>query len=96
MPKTSCDRCSFYAHSPFLVCAVHPYGPPSNPCPDFESADLWQPENIEDFGEQQMGDLWWHPLFTGRCPECHYNFSRLKLPPLHWHCPVCGWEDDTF
>jgi rubredoxin len=38
----------------------------------------------------------WHPLFTGRCPVCHKPFSRLKLPPLHWRCSSCGWEDDTF
>ncbi|MFN3926731.1 MAG: hypothetical protein ACK4QL_05285 [Pseudanabaenaceae cyanobacterium] len=91
-----CNNCDFYAHSPFLVCALHPAGPETVPCPDFESAELWQPECPEDFLDQQLGDFFWHPLFTGRCPECGTPFSRLKLPPLHWVCRSCGWEDDTF
>lgn len=33
-----CDRCRFYAHSPHLVCALHPAGPAVHACPDFEPA----------------------------------------------------------
>jgi hypothetical protein len=87
-----CDGCDFFAHSPLLVCALHPCGPASLPCADFESADLWQTEVVEDFAG--LEDLAWHPLFTGVCPECRSPFSRLKLPPLHWVCRVCGWEDE--
>ncbi len=96
MQGYQCDRCDFFAHSPYLVCALHPKGPLEHPCRDFESAELWQTELPEDFCDQHMEDFLWHPLFTGRCPECHYSFSRMKLPPLVWRCPVCGWEDDTF
>lgn len=31
-----CRTCRFNAHSPYLVCAVHPAGPEVNPCPDYE------------------------------------------------------------
>ena len=89
-----CERCRFYAHSHFLVCALHPDGVGTNSCPDFESAELWEPEDINAYQVLQEYD--WHPLFTGRCPVCHRPFSRLKLPPLHWRCSSCGWEDDTF
>jgi|YNPMSStandDraft_2_1061718.scaffolds.fasta_scaffold13392_2 rubrerythrin len=96
MQGYQCDRCDFFAHSPYLVCALHPAGPEEQPCRDFESAELWQTERPEDYRDQHMEDFFWHPLFTGRCPDCGYIFSRMKLPPLLWRCPACGWEDDTF
>lgn len=43
-----CDRCQLYAKSPFLVCAVHPEGPPNQNCLDFRPVtpeqELWSPE----------------------------------------------------
>jgi len=97
MPKISdCDRCRLYSQTSYLVCAVHPYGPVGDYCQDFESADLWEPEDPANYQDQNMEEFFWHPLFTGRCPECRYKFSRNKLPPARWYCPSCGWEDDTF
>lgn len=46
-----CDRCCFYAHSPHLVCALHPAGPTVHACPDFESA-------LPD--EQRQTQAWLH------------------------------------
>lgn len=36
-----------------------------------------------------------HPLFTGFCPECGYQFSKENPPAVHWDCPSCGWFDDS-
>ena len=36
----------------------------------------------------------WHPLFTGRCPECEMPIQSDPLP-LHWDCVHCGWTDDS-
>ncbi|CAN1209013.1 hypothetical protein TUMEXPCC7403_02235 [Tumidithrix helvetica PCC 7403] len=94
MKLPECDRCNLYSRTNYLVCAVHPAGPSGKTCPDFESAELWEPENPEHYREQHMDEWFWHPIFTGKCPDCNHSFSRLRLPPLHWRCSVCGWEDD--
>jgi hypothetical protein len=45
-------RCSFYAHSPDLVCAVHPFGIDDDSCLDFrlnpnlKAEELWTPEVV--------------------------------------------------
>jgi hypothetical protein len=45
-----CDRCQLYAHSPYTVCAVHPFGINGNSCLDFcqdpnaELEELWEPK----------------------------------------------------
>jgi len=97
MPKISeCDRCSFFSRTHFIVCAVHPSGPDHDRCHDFETAELWEPEDPAAYTEQNMEDWLWHPLFTGKCPECRHPFSRYKLPPLHWHCHMCGWDEEDY
>jgi predicted RNA-binding Zn-ribbon protein involved in translation (DUF1610 family) len=45
--------------------------------------------------EQQLDLLDTHPLFTGRCPQCGYEFQRDYTARVHWDCPQCGWLDDT-
>jgi hypothetical protein len=57
MQGYQCDRCDFFAHSPYLVCALHPAGPEEQPCRDFESAELWQTERPEDYRDQHMEDF---------------------------------------
>lgn len=51
MPKIpECDRCSFNAHNPHLVCAVHPEGVEKDKCLDFrldsnvKIEEKWSPE----------------------------------------------------
>lgn len=95
MPKIlECDRCNYYAHSKYLVCAVHPSGIDGNYCPDFESSELWGLESPENYKDQQIEDMFWHPIFTGRCPMCNHEFSRFQPPPIDWYCDECGWEDE--
>lgn len=36
-----------------------------------------------------------HPLFTGYCPRCNYQFERKFRSVVHWDCPNCGWVDDS-
>jgi hypothetical protein len=89
----SCDRCRYYAHSPYLICAIHPFGVTKS-CRDFETAELWQPESLRDYLGLGMEEYDWHPIFTGSCPDCDRPFSRTQLPPLKWQCIKCGWEDE--
>lgn len=39
-------------------------------------------------------DLQNHPVVTGKCPRCEYEF-----PPdqqlIHYDCPQCGWIDNS-
>lgn len=142
-----CERCLLYANEPFLVCAVHPFGPTGDSCLDFrllpnaenrcfkdflslesrveaEIADhempvdnpfdlapdeeLWEPEGASYYAgelilqpkerwtsEEQLELLDTHPMFTGACPVCGYQFLRDNLPPVHWDCCNCGWKDDS-
>jgi len=137
-----CDRCLLCAHEPFLVCAVHPYGPEGDSCLDFRpdpelegkrfidflglgeqrddelynnpcdldsDGQLWEPEGVSYYNgelilqsqprwtqEEQLELLDMHPLFTGKCPQCGYQFERdYTACCVHWDCPKCGWMDDT-
>jgi hypothetical protein len=95
MPKIpDCDRCKLFSHTKYLVCAVHPAGPEGKYCRDFETAELWELEDPKNYKDYNFKDLMWHPLFTGRCPDCRHPFSRFKLPPVNWYCEECGWEDE--
>ncbi|MBD2094067.1 hypothetical protein H6F90_02720 [Trichocoleus sp. FACHB-591] len=84
-----CDRCIFYAHTPFLVCTSHPEGVSSNSCLDFqrdpmaEPEEFWEPEGASYYN----GDLIVTP---------QQRWSRLeKLALLDTHpiftgrCPDC-------
>lgn len=110
MPKISdCERCRFYAHTPYMVCGVNPCGPEGDECPDFEAvaplgepleggyyAGDWIPQlrtHITD--EQRLALLDWHPLFTGRCPNCEIPIRQTTPPRVHWDCGACGWVDDS-
>lgn len=44
--------------------------------------------------EEQLAILDSHPIFTGVCPKCSYEFDRNNLPLIHWECPSCVWGDD--
>lgn len=66
----------------------------------------WEPQGATYEGDELVIDrdpvkelvrrqnlLNWHPLFTGRCPECEMPISDPGVP--HWDCPECGWIDDS-
>ncbi|MHC5939004.1 hypothetical protein [Nostoc sp.] len=109
-------RCLFYAHNPYLVCAVHLDGVNGNSCLDFredpnaDPVELWEPEGASYYNgelilqpqhrltqQQQLELLDTHPMFTGRCPQCGYEFDRDWSARVHWDCPnsECGWMDDS-
>jgi hypothetical protein len=45
--------------------------------------------------EQQWQVLESHPLFTGHCPRCSYQFPSHVPELIHFDCPECGWIDDS-
>lgn len=67
-----------------MVCGVNPCGPDGDECPDFDAiaprgepleggyyAGDWIPQLPTRITvEQQLALLDWHPMFTGRCPNC--------------------------
>ncbi|MEP0754939.1 hypothetical protein NDA03_22235 [Trichocoleus sp. Lan] len=78
------------------------------PDPNAEPEELWEPEGASYYnGElmkqpkprwtplQQLEMLDYHPMFTGRCPQCEMPFDMKKTPPVHWDCPHCRWVDDS-
>ncbi|EKU96969.1 hypothetical protein Lepto7375DRAFT_0899 [Leptolyngbya sp. PCC 7375] len=110
MPKIpDCDRCRFYAHSPYMICGVNPCGPTGDECLDFDAiaprgepleggyyAGDWIPQlRTQITDEQQLALLDWHPLFTGRCPNCEMPIRETTPPRVHWDCHECGWMDDS-
>ncbi len=74
MPKLEkCDRCLFYAHNPYLICAVHPGGVDSD-CIDFRDngKEEDQPKTLEtdpfliaedciDFRAYGLAEEFWSP-----------------------------------
>lgn len=50
MPKLPlCDRCLLCAREPFLVCAIHPYGPDGDTCLDFRPNPELENKHFVDF-----------------------------------------------
>lgn len=69
--------------------------------------EQWEPEGASYDGEliltpeqrwnqeEQAELLDWHPMFTGRCPECERPMIQTDPPRVHWDCSECGWKDET-
>jgi hypothetical protein len=77
------------------------------PDPNAEIEERWSPQGYSWYGnelirdrtsrytqEEQLFILNTHPLFTGVCPECGYQFDRTN-PPVHYDCPECDFIDDS-
>jgi hypothetical protein len=45
--------------------------------------------------EERWALLNWHPLFTGRCPNCEMPLRQTSPRQVHWDCQHCGWLDDS-
>jgi hypothetical protein len=69
--------------------------------------ECWEPEGASFYADeliitpeqrwtraQKLELLDWHPVFTGRCPNCERSLFKTKLQP-HWDCPHCHWKDDS-
>ena len=78
------------------------------PDPDIETEELWEPEGARYInnelvierthcGEEivQLDLTFWHPMHTGKCPECNAEFDRDYTALVHWDCENCGWMDDS-
>jgi hypothetical protein len=114
MPKLpECESCLLYAHSPYLVCAIHPTGVSGDSCLDYrqdpnaEVEELWEPEGASYYNgelivqprqrwtrEEQLWLLDRHPMFTGTCPQCGYEWESGNYPMSQWECPECGARGD--
>ncbi len=82
--------------------------PYSNSFDLYPDGELWEPEGASYYNgelilqpqqrwtqEEQLELLDTHPLFTGKCPQCGYQFERdYTACCVHWNCPECGWLDD--
>jgi predicted RNA-binding Zn-ribbon protein involved in translation (DUF1610 family) len=105
-----CGHFSGYEDESFLVCAMHPTGPSETPCPDWEFVedDGWFLVDEADVdGELVLAqadllealdrniEIMIHAKFTGRCPECGFEFDRCQPSPAYWDCDRCGWMDDN-
>jgi hypothetical protein len=49
--------------------------------------------------KRQLWLLSHHPIFTGVCSNCGYNYGNLKVLDIdekssHWNCPECGMSYD--
>lgn len=73
-----------------------------------EDEELWFPDSAGWYAgepvptpsstlttEEQLDLLESHPLFTGCCPQCGWEFDRSNPPLVHWDCPECGWKDNS-
>jgi len=91
MKIPECDRCLLYSHNPHIICAVHPDG-----VTYYNGELILQPRQRWTL-EEQLELLDWHPLFTGKCPQCGAEYERDYISRVHWDCPnsECGWMDDS-
>jgi predicted RNA-binding Zn-ribbon protein involved in translation (DUF1610 family) len=60
----------------------------------YNGEEIIQPQQLWT-QQQQLELVDMHPLFTGKCPECGYEFERDYTARVHWDCPDCGWMDDS-
>lgn len=92
-----CSQCLYVHNSHDLVCAVHPSGPITDPCPDFDLNPASQHINsTRSFETEQNLTAWrtqsyitlipspWdhHPCFTGRCSTCQTPILQKLLDEL--------------
>ena len=63
-------------------------------CSCYNGEEIWQPQR-QLAPEQQWHILETHPLFTGHCPSCGYQFPPHVPELVHFDCPSCGWIDDS-
>nr|WP_138504501.1 hydrogenase maturation nickel metallochaperone HypA [Nostoc sp. PA-18-2419] len=79
-----------------------------NPYTSDPNQEQWQPEGASYYNgelilqprqrwipEEQLELIDTHPMFTGKCPQCNYEFDRDWSARVHWDCPECGFLDDT-
>jgi hypothetical protein len=80
--------------------------PDFDPDPNLEPEELWQPVGASYYNgelvlqprqlsdEERLEMLDWHPLFTGRCPNCEMPISPEPVR-RYYDCSKCGWLDNS-
>ena len=72
-----CHQCQFYAHSVYLICAIHPNGPKSDRCGDFlNDPSVEHPLEHPPSGSWYGGDL----VVT---PDRLTHHARLRMLETH-------------
>lgn len=95
MPKIpECDHCSFNAHNPHIVCAVHPNGVESEKSMDFrqdsnaKKEEQWSPQ----------GYSWFDGELIPNRPSRYTLQEQLEILDTHPLftdvCPKCRYEFD--
>lgn len=84
-----CDRCQYFANSPYMVCGIHPCGPMGGTCKDFSTiAEYSEAEARQPLGGGYYAGDWIPQPFPTLTTD-----DRLRL--LDWHpqftgrCPNC-------
>jgi len=70
--------------------------------------EWWEPEGASYYAgelvieptqrwtrEQKLALLDWHPMFTGRCPDCERTLMQTHPARVYWDCQECEWRDDS-
>jgi hypothetical protein len=70
------------------------------------AVELWEPEGASYYAgelviepiqrwprEQKLALLDWHPMFTGRCPNCERSLVQTHPERVHWDCQECEWRE---
>ena len=90
MPKIpDCDRCSLYAHNPYIVCAVHPEGVETDKCLDFrpdpnaQIEEQWSPKGYSWYGDELISDR------PSRYSQSEQNQILDNHPFFTGICPQC-------
>ncbi len=94
MKIAQCDRCQLYPRKPFIVCAVHPEGPPGNSCLDFrpvmqeQENEPWPPKGWSYYNGELVSAL---PSYRTRVEQ----IALLESHPFFTgECPNCGYKFD--
>lgn len=91
-----CDRCLSYAHSSYLVCAIHPTGPDLDSCPDFqvdevqEPEELWSPAGYTYVNDQLLKlPVIYEQDFQPRLTRAQQYEVFMNHPIFTGMCPQC-------
>ena len=96
MPKIDqCDRCTNNAHSPYLICAIHPDGVDGEVCPDFadDGQELWCPDGYK-FVDGQLVRLpvTYETNHVPRLTRAQQYQILMTHPMFSGLCPQCRHE----
>ncbi|MGG6269096.1 hypothetical protein ACQ4M3_25490 [Leptolyngbya sp. AN03gr2] len=61
----------------------------------YYAGELIETPNPHWTKEQQIELLNWHPMSTGRCPNCERSLQQTHPVRVHSSCEHCGWKDDS-